>query len=346
VTLALLHDASFLEHDTGPGHPESPDRLRAVLARLEAEPRPLERPRVPAASRADVAAVHDPRYLDALERACAAGGGHVDPDTPFSERSFEAALRAAGAAVLGAERALGGAGPSFALVRPPGHHAGPPRGSGFCLLNNVAIAARAAVRRLGARRVAIVDVDVHHGNGTQDVFVEDPSVLYVSTHAWPAYPGTGAVDETGEGAGRGTTANVPLPAGYGDAALLLAIDRVVAPLVRRYAPDLLLVSAGYDAHWTSGPFLAGIRSSVTVRGYAEAVARLRDLAGEACGGRLALALEGGYEPEALGGCVLGTLDVLGGRPVSAVSDPIGPAPWPATDAAAAVAAAARVHGLS
>jgi acetoin utilization deacetylase AcuC-like enzyme len=343
VSVALLYDPVFLEHDTGE-HPESADRLRAVLARLEASGilGTLERPPVPAASREDLAAVHDPRYLDALERACARGPGSLDVDTPFVARSFEAATKAAGATVRALEATLRGeATAAMALVRPPGHHAGPAGGSGFCLLNNVAVAARAALRRMGAERVAIVDFDVHHGNGTQEVFWTDPSVLYVSTHESPAYPGTGSVDEVGEGEGRGTTANVPLPEGFGDDALLLAVDRVVAPLARRFRPDAIVVSAGYDAHWTSAPRVGGVRGSVTVRGFGEAVARLSDLAREVCGGRLALALEGGYDPEALGWCVLATLEACLERPFE---DPVGPAPWPETDATAAVEAAARVHG--
>jgi acetoin utilization deacetylase AcuC-like enzyme len=186
-----------------------------------------------------------------------------------------------------------------------------------------------------------VDIDVHHGNGTQEVFWEDGAVLYASTHQWPAYPGTGGLDEAGEGDGRGTTVNVPLPGGAGDGALLAALDRVVIPAVRRFAPDVVLVSAGYDAHWTSARFLAGVRTSVTVAGYAAAVARLCDLAAEVTGKGLALVLEGGYDPEALGWCVLGTLHALLGRPAE---DPVGRAPWPETDAASMIDVAARFHG--
>jgi acetoin utilization deacetylase AcuC-like enzyme len=237
----------FSEHDAGPGHPERPERLEAVRrglreAGLQGDLLPLT---ARAATREELLRVHTPAHVDGL---AAAAGRHVriDPDTSLSPRSHEAAVRAAGAVVEAVERVLdGGLDRAFCSVRPPGHHATPGRAMGFCLFNNVAVGAAAALAR-GLKRVAIVDFDVHHGNGTQEAFWTDPRVLYVSSHQFPFYPGTGALDEVGEGEGRGFTVNLPLAPGTGDAEYAQAYREIVEPVGRAFDPELVLVSAGFD----------------------------------------------------------------------------------------------------
>lgn len=320
---AILYDPFFLEHDTG-RHPETAARLTTIvdllrerglwnrLAHYDPQPAAWE----------TVAAVHDADYLNLVRYYAARGGGWLTADTPFSARSFDVAMTAAGAAVQAVDLVLDGAAPSaFALVRPPGHHACPAEGMGFCLINHAAVAARHAVRNRGLERVLLIDYDVHHGNGTQDIFYEDPAVLYYSTHQYPAYPGTGAAREIGRGAGIGTTVNVPLPAGVGDTGYLKALEQTLVPVAREFAPELILVSAGYDAHWANTEYLSSIRMGVSVSGFGQWVALIRDLAAELCGGRLAFTLEGGYDQEALAWSVDATFRVLMNEPVE---DPLGP----------------------
>lgn len=347
MSVALLYDPLFLEHHTGQ-HPENPGRLRAVVARLREEGLWDQVSHLAAepASQEALEAVHEPRYLRFLEEVGAAGGGWLTSDTVMSPRSYEAARLAAGAAVRAVEAVLSGeAAQAFALVRPPGHHARPAEGMGFCLINHAAVGAAQAVNRLGLSRVFLYDFDVHHGNGTEEIFEADPRVLYASTHQYPAYPGTGALADVGRGDGRGFTLNVPLPAGVGDEGLLHAFEEVIAPAARRFRPELLFISAGYDAHWTNTRYLSSIRMAVTVAGFAELVRRLRALADELCGGRMALLLEGGYDPEALGWSVAATLAVLLGRPAP---DPLGPPPDPdeSPDISGLLAAARQLHGLA
>jgi acetoin utilization deacetylase AcuC-like enzyme len=309
MSTLVLTDPRFLDHDPGPGHPESPARLDAIMAELGRAPLAgltIEAPR--AATTAEIEAVHSAAY-----RAKLAGlDGHyadLDPDTALSPGSWEAATLAAGAAVGAVEAVMAGAADNaFALVRPPGHHARPDRAMGFCLLNSAAIAAESA-RRAGAERVLIVDWDVHHGNGTQEIFEARDDVLYMSVHQFPFYPGTGAAGEVGVGAGRGATVNCALPGGQTDADYGVVFHDLFLPVGRAFAPDLIIVSAGFDAH-ARDP-LAGMR--VSERGFAAMGSALAELAAGACGGKLVLLLEGGYDLAALAASVRASLEVLTGR---------------------------------
>ncbi len=281
-------------HDAGPGHPEQPARLVAALEGLQRAPVRDAVVRLPPrlASRAELALVHGPGYLEALADLCAAGGGDLDPDTRVSRGSWMTARMTAGAG-LAAVEALGEGQGDAAIVlgRPPGHHAMRDVGMGFCLVNNIAVSA-AALAATG-ERVAIIDWDVHHGNGTQDIFWTDGSVLYVSIHQWPLYPGTGRPGERGAGEGQGTTVNLPLPPQATGDVYLALFDDVIIPSVERFAPTWVLVSAGFDAH-RDDP-LADMR--LTAGDFADLTARVAGLAPRP--GRLALFLEGGYDLAAL-----------------------------------------------
>jgi acetoin utilization deacetylase AcuC-like enzyme len=317
---AILTDTSFDAH-TWPGHVEQAERLQAVRRALEASGlgRQLRQITPRPAPDGAIEAVHTARMLDATRRLASHGGGQIDGDTYVTARSWEAATLAAGAAI-GAVSAVtsGEAAGAFALVRPPGHHATPHRAMGFCLINNVAVAARYALDSLGLARVAIVDYDVHHGNGTQDIFYGEPRALFCSTHGAPLYPGTGAPGEMGDPiAAPGATLNVPLPFGAGDKAYALVFEELIAPALRRFRPQLILVSAGYDAHWSDPLGIA----TLSVAGYARLTRTLIELADELCAGRIALVLEGGYNLEALGACVLSSLRLLLGH--DAGPDPLG-----------------------
>jgi acetoin utilization deacetylase AcuC-like enzyme len=303
--MRLFASPRFVEHVTPPGHPERPERAEvfdAVAAAVAARGGVVSPPRL--ATPGELARVHTSEYLD-LVAATAGRAVMLDPDTFTSPASHEIARLGAGASVEAARHAWQTGEPALALVRPPGHHAEPDRAMGFCLYNNVAIAA-AALRAEGALRVAIVDIDVHHGNGTQVAFYADPTVLYVSTHQYPYYPGTGARDETGEGDGRGFTVNIPMSPGGTDENFEAVHDARVRPALERFRPEILLVSAGFDAHERDP--LAGMR--MTSDGYARIVAGLQDAAASLCGGRIALVTEGGYELDALRECLDGVIGVL------------------------------------
>jgi acetoin utilization deacetylase AcuC-like enzyme len=306
---ALLRSPRFLDHDTG-DHIENAVRLPAIDRELERQDLIAGRPDVPfgPADLLDVERVHNPWYVEAIERAAHQGGGWIDQDTYLSPASYDVALLAAGAAVAAVDAALDGTvARSFALVRPPGHHATPERGMGFCLLNNVAIAAAHALAR-GLSRVLIVDWDVHHGNGTQDAFYDTDQVLFFSIHQSPFYPGTGAAAETGLGKGDGFTINVPLPAGQRDDTYLAIFDERLLPLANEYRPEIVLISAGYDAHLDDP--LGGMR--LTEPGFAALTDRVADLAAAHANNRLVALLEGGYDPPALARSVAATLRVLDG----------------------------------
>jgi len=296
VAVVLVTHPRFLDHDPGRGHPERPERLRAVLdgaveagvgdALVPCEPR--------AATRDEVVRAHDPTLLALLERARDAGGGRLDADTAMGAASYDAAVLAAGAGLAAIDALDAGTGSAaFCAVRPPGHHATPDTPMGFCLLNNVAVAAAALADR--GERVLIVDFDAHHGNGTQDVFWSDPRVAYASLHQSPLYPGTGDRREVGGGAGHGLTVNVPLPAGTTGDSYLAAVDELIVPLADRFAPTWLLLSAGFDAHRADPLTDLGL----TAGDVADLTAALLPLAPP--GRRLAF-LEGGYDLAALRAC--------------------------------------------
>jgi acetoin utilization deacetylase AcuC-like enzyme len=305
----LVYHPACLQHDSGFGHPESPERLRGILAALRQRginEDDLQRP--DPVDLGLLAEVHDERYIAAVEEVARRGGAYWDADTLISPGSYEAALVAAGAAVGAVDAVMrGDKHAAFALVRPPGHHALRASAMGFCLFNNIGVAAQHAVRDHALERVLIVDWDVHHGNGTQDLFYSRPDVLFFSTHQYPFYPGTGAIDETGAGAGEGYTVNVPLPAGVGDGGYKQVFEQVLVPLARRFRPQLILISAGYDAHVLDP--LAGM--AVTMAGFSEMALTVSELAGELCDGRVAAVLEGGYNIEALSMSVLTTIGALG-----------------------------------
>ena len=316
--LALYSDLDMLGHDTG-RHPERVDRLRAIVRGLEisgiSHESPLSSPSL--ATIDQIGRIHSIRYIASVERQVRNGGGYLDADTVVSPGSFQAALRSAGGAIAAMRSVvLGTSRYAFALGRPPGHHARPMTAMGFCLFNNVAIAAREAQATLGVERIAIVDIDVHHGNGTQESFEEDPNILFISTHQYPFYPGGGSMHEIGIGAGRGHTINVPLPRGSGDEVYLAAVERVIIPALYRHRPELILLSVGYDAHW-SDP-LAEMRLSIS--GYATIIGQLVEAANDLCAGRLALVLEGGYDLDALASGIVATCRVLRSEPWD---DPIG-----------------------
>jgi acetoin utilization deacetylase AcuC-like enzyme len=313
----LLSDPRFFHHRSKGYHPERPERLdaaRAGVAKSELSFAPIEPRR---ATDEELGRVHDPRFVEWL-RTLSGEQGFIDADTYVSPESVAIAELAAGGTVAMVDALLDGpVKRGIALVRPPGHHARPDHAMGFCLLNNVAIAA-AHARARGLERVAIVDWDVHHGNGTQDAFFGDPSVLYMSTHQFPFYPGTGALEETGEGEGKGYTVNVPLTAGGGDAVYRAAFERVILPVLEEYKPQLVLISAGFDA--SARDPLAEMTASPSAFGWmARALRRVADASAE---GRVAMVLEGGYDLVALeAGVLAATRGMVEGTALEIARDP-------------------------
>jgi len=297
----LFFDPVFLAHDAGEGHPECPARLEAILKGLEplgsglpGRTRPCRPVELSVLYR-----VHEPRYVAHVEALSGSGGGMLDPDTAVSAGSFAAALAAAGAAVSAVEGvARGEFASAFCAVRPPGHHAMPSRGMGFCLFNNIAVAAAHAREALGIGRVLIVDWDAHHGNGTQAVFDEDPDVFYLSLHRYPHYPGTGSAAERGKGRAEGTKLNVPLAAGTGHDEFMRLLKGALAEVRESFRPELVLVSCGFDG--AEGDPLGGL--ALRPETYAEATLAVRELA-RSCGHeRIVSILEGGYDLDSLGDC--------------------------------------------
>ena len=332
------HSETCLAHDTGKRHPETADRIRAIrrslakrhgVSYVEADP----------AVEASVTAVHDPEYVAEVSGFCADGGGNWDPDTVASPDTWDAALASAGLAEWAVREAVAGAdarNTPFAIGRPPGHHAVADDAMGFCFVNNAAVAVQSILDDpdTDVDRAVIFDWDVHHGNGTQDIFYDDDNVFYASTHEEGLYPGTGDADEIGTGDGEGTTLNVPLPAGAGDPELLLVAERVLRPAVQRYDPDLFVVSAGFDAH-RHDPIS---RMRVSTEGYALLTDRVRSLAADVDAG-LAFVLEGGYGLDTLSEGVAIVHETFDGRP------PIEPDDSPDEGTERLVSELRSIHGL-
>jgi acetoin utilization deacetylase AcuC-like enzyme len=305
---AVVVDRDYLKHEPGEFHPERPERIQVLLDytdRLDSGRFQILPPKV--ATRADIESCHGADYISLLESTSQVNQYALDGDTVTSRDSFGVGLLAVGGFLrlldsIAAQEVRNG----FALVRPPGHHALRDRAMGFCLFNTIAIGAKHLKRVMDAKRVLIVDWDVHHGNGTQDAFYDDPSVLFISTHQYPYYPGTGALEETGIKEGEGYTINVPLPAGCADAEYLRVFHDVIVPAAKKFAPEWILVSAGFDAHLRDP--LGGM--GVTEDGFAEMAERLLRLADEYAGGKIAFLLEGGYDLAALRNSVAAVLQAM------------------------------------
>ncbi len=318
MRVGLVREDIYLEHITDDFHPENPGRLRGIYEMLEEIDREglVYVPARPA-TRDEIALVHEQHYITMVEETRGRIQTRLDPDTVASAGSYDAACMAVGGLLQLADAALSGEiDNGFALVRPPGHHAEAGRAMGFCIFNNVAVAARYLQKKYGLTRVLIVDFDLHHGNGTQHSFYEDPSVLYISTHQYPYYPGTGWYEETGQGKGKGYTINVPLAYGMNDADYLYVFREIVVPVSRLFRPQIVLVSAGFDIH-RNDP-LGGM--AVTERGFAKMTRMLMDVAAHECGGKVFLVLEGGYDICALTDSVRTVIMELRETPVYLADD--------------------------
>ena len=339
--VALYYDPLFLGHDTLT-HPENASRVEACLRLLgeSGVAAHLERPDCRDATEEELARIHTKPHIERMQRVGERGPVMVLADTIANTGTYAAAVRAAGAVLSATETVVrADFDAAYCLVRPPGHHAVATAPMGFCFFNNVAIAARHATDTLGLERVAIVDIDIHHGNGTQDAFYADQRVLYVSTHQYPYYPGSGHWRESGDG----TTLNLSLPGGCGDAEYALVYEQIIAPKLRAFRPQLMLVSAGYDAHHADP--IDGAQMRLSCVGYAALIAALRDLAAELCEGRIVVALEGGYDLTALSWSVRNSIEALLGE--APTPDPIGAAPAARVpDLGELIVGVKALHGLS
>ncbi|MCX6376922.1 MAG: histone deacetylase [Armatimonadetes bacterium] len=309
---ALVYSERYLIHDPGTEHAENAGRLRAIVAALEESglrgrltvlsPTPAET--------SQIIRVHDAAHVERVRKACESAPANLDRDTTVSRDSYDVALLAAGGVLKAVDAVMDGrVRNAFCAVRPPGHHATRDKAMGFCLFNNVAIAARHIQDKHAIRRILIVDWDAHHGNGTQEIFYGDPEVLYFSAHQFPCYPGTGSATESGEGPGKGFTINVPMSAGSGDAEYLKAFSEILTPAAEEFKPEFVLISAGFDAH-ENDPLT---NLNVTTEGFAALTALVKGIADTHCGGRLVSVLEGGYHPENLAAAVVAHVAVLMGR---------------------------------
>jgi len=317
--VGLVYDPIYLKHDTG-AHVENSSRLVETVGLLQNSKLIDKLVAIPprAASVEEVSLAHPRSHISRVQSYSSRGGGWLDGDTYASPASYEVALYAVGGVLEGVDAVMTGKiNHAFALVRPPGHHATTDEAMGFCLFNNIAIAAEYAKRKYKLDRILIADFDVHHGNGTQEIFYSDPRVLYFSTHQYPWYPGTGSIYEDGVGEGKGFTVNVPLPAYCGDKEHLRVYKEVLEPIAKRFQPQLMLVSAGYDPHWADQLSLM----QVSVAGFSGIVSIIKELADELCQGKLLLSLEGGYHLQALSHSIKATFEVLLGKSPS--PDPVG-----------------------
>ncbi|HEY6012201.1 MAG TPA: histone deacetylase [Nitrospirota bacterium] len=328
-SLAIIKDDRYLEHNPGDGHPESADRLRVIHELIDREfsNLPLIPPRL--ATEDELALIHDPFYIQLVSKTAGRVHSQLDQDTGLSARSYEIARLAAGGLLAGVDslftlnselRTLNSI---FAFVRPPGHHAEADHAMGFCIFNNIAIAAEYAKKKYGLKKVLIVDWDLHQGNGTQHSFYHDPAVLYFSSHQFPYYPGTGDFDELGTGEGEGFTVNAPFPTGFGDAEYLAVYDRILRPIALEYQPEFVLVSAGFDPY-IKDP-LGGMR--VTSAGFGALASLVRSIADQTCGGKVLRTLEGGYHPDGLRDGVRAVIQAFSGEPLP-ITVPAAPAAEP------------------
>jgi len=310
ASTGFVYHEDYLKHDTG-NHPESAERLRAIMRKLK-EAGITEKMQIIVplkASKEQIQYVHADEYIKKVKAMCRGGGGMLDLDTPVCRDTYEIALLSAGGVIKAVDEVMDESNDLmriFALIRPPGHHATSNKGMGFCIFNNIAIAAEHLKRKYGIKRVLIADWDVHHGNGTQELFFDDPSVLYFSTHQYPHYPGTGWMDEVGKGEGEGYTVNVPLPAGVDDIGYLYALNNILAPIAMDFNPEFLLVSVGFDAH--SADPLASM--NVTSRGFGLFTDVIKEIAEENSKGRIVMALEGGYNLDAIAKSTLSVFNSL------------------------------------
>jgi len=319
MAVGLIYDPVYLEHDTGT-HVENIQRLSSTISVLEEnhvkDKLHLLQPRI--ATQEELSKVHAPEYISQVKNYSEQGGGWFDADTVISKGSYNAAIYAAGGVLTAVDAVMSKIVDSaFALVRPPGHHATCWQAMGFCLFNNIAIAAKHAISNFNLERILIVDFDVHHGNGTEDAFYTDQHVLYFSTHQYPHYPGTGSIDRTGAKDGEGYNVNIPMLAGWGDEEYQAVFEDILAPMANRFQPQLILVSAGYDAHWADNLSMM----DMSISGFARLAEILKTLANMLCPGRLVLTLEGGYHMEALPCSISATFNVLLGN--GDIADPLG-----------------------
>ena len=306
---ALLYHPIYLNHDTGPHHPERPSRLQSILRKLRKTGLidRLDAIELQPASTKYIELVHPREHISCIREVCAKGGGNLDPDTVVSADSYEAALFAAGGVLTGIDCVIKGkTNNAFCLLRPPGHHARPSQAMGFCLFNNVAIGARYLQKMHGLKRILIIDWDVHHGNGTEEVFCEDPEVFYISLHQYPHYPGTGGGDYIGKGRGKGFTLNIPMNAGSGDAVYIKVFKDIIMPKIDNYKPEFILISAGFDGH-KDDPLSS---TTLTESGYYEMTTLLKQAAASYADNRLVSVLEGGYNLISLANSVNSHIEAL------------------------------------